>query len=113
MPKTNKLQSRFLELGNYPDSPGLTRVQIRILLIFVQLCCEFTRVNAFTPLHKRIGTYLAKYICTFFSGLIFLRVDPNRIPFLRIASKQLKLMRTNIYTFLQFTRGNLHGINEP
>ena len=56
-------------------------------------------------------TYLAKYLSIFFSVSIFFRIDPNQMLFLRIASKQIKLIQTNIYTFLQFTRVNLHNVN--
>ena len=31
------------------ETPLFTRVQIRSLFGFVQLCCKFTQVNAFTP----------------------------------------------------------------
>ena len=48
----------------------------------------------------------AKYLPTFFCVLIVIRVDPNRILFLRIAYKQIKLIRTNIYKSLQFIRVN-------
>ena len=82
------------------------------VLILVQLCREFTQVHAFTLWHKRIGTYLAKYLSIFFCVLIFKRIDPSRILFLCIASKRIKVIRINIYTFLQFTRVNLHGVNE-
>ena len=39
--------------------------------------------------------------------LIFVRIDPS----LRIASKPIKLIRTNIYKVLQFIRVNLPGVN--
>ena len=96
MPKKIKLQLRFLLLEIYPDSPVYTSTNTESIK-FVQLCCEFTRVNAFTLWHKRIETYLAKYLSTFFSGLVFLRIDPHRMLFLRIASKRIKLIRTNIF----------------
>ena len=108
--KTNNLQSLSYN-WEFIRTPLFTRVQTRSVSKFVQLCCEFTRVNVFTLWHKRIETYLAKYLSTFFSGLIFLRTDPHRILFLPIASERIKLIRTNIYTFYQFTRVNLHGVN--
>ena len=77
-------------------TPLFTRVQIRSVSKCVQLCCEITRVNAFTPRHQRIGTYLGKYLSNFFSVLIFLRIDHNQMLFLRIASKPTKLIRSNI-----------------
>ena len=49
MPKKTKLYSRFLLLRIlYPDSPVHTSGNIRRVFRFVQLCCKFARVNAFT-----------------------------------------------------------------
>ena len=39
-----------------------------------------------------------------------MRIDPNRIPFLYIAYKQMKLIQANIRKFLQFTWVNLGGL---
>ena len=49
MPKKIKLYLRFLLREIYPDSPVYKSVLIRSVLILVQLCCEFNRVNVFTP----------------------------------------------------------------
>ena len=92
-------------------SPLFTRVQIRSVSEFVPLCCEFTQVKAFTPWHKMIEIYLDKYLSTFFSVLVFIRIDLNRMLFLRITSKRIKVIRSDIYTFLQFTRLNMHSVN--
>ena len=53
---------------------------------------------------------MAKYLSTFLCVLIFTRIDPNRILFLRIASKRIKVIRINIYTVLEFTRVNLRSV---
>ena len=90
-------------------TPLFTQVQIPSVFKFVQLCCKFTRVNAFTPLYKRVGAYLGNYLSTFFCVLSFIRIDPN----LHIASKRIKLIPTNIYKVLQFIRVNLPGIKGP
>ena len=45
------------------QTPLFTRVQIRSLLRLVQLCCKFTRVNAFTPWYKWVRAYLG-YLST-------------------------------------------------
>ena len=48
--KKTKLYSRFLLLRIlYPDSPVHTSRNKRRVFRFFQLCCKFTRVNAFTP----------------------------------------------------------------
>ena len=52
-----------------------------------------------------------KYLSTFSCVLIFIRIDPNRIPFLRITSKRIKLIRTNIYKLFQVIKVNLHSLN--
>ena len=108
MLKIIKFQLRFLLLEIYPDSPVYTRANTKIVKIvskFVQLYCEFARVNAFTMWHKWTETYPAEYLCTFFSGLVYVQIDPHRILFFRIAPKQIKLIRTNIYPFLQNYQG--------
>ena len=46
---------------------------------FVQLCCKFTQVNAFTLRYKRAGAYLGNYLSTFFCVLIFIRIDPKML----------------------------------
>ena len=50
---------------------------------------------------------MGNYLSTFFSVLIFIRIDPN----IHIASKRIKLIRTNIYKVLQFIRVNLPSLN--
>ena len=72
-------------------TPLFTRVKIRSVFRFVQLCCKFTWVNAFTWWYKRVGAYQGN-LSTFFCVLIFILIDPN----LRIASKRIKIIRTNI-----------------
>ena len=57
--------------------------------------------------NKRVGAYLGNYLSTFFCVLIFIRIDPN----LRIVSKRIKLIRTNIYKVLQFIRVNFPNVN--
>ena len=103
----NQTLFTFLTTENLSRLPRFTRVQIRSLFRFVQLCCKFTRVNAFTPWYKRVGAYLGDYLSTFLCVLIFIRVDPN----LHIVSKRIKLIRTNIYKVLQFSRVNLPSVN--
>ena len=49
---------------------------------------------------------MAKYLFTFLCILIFIRIDPNQIPFFL-----KKLIRTNIHKLLQFTRVNLRSVN--
>ena len=98
----DQLYSRFLLLRIYPDSL-FTRLQKQSLFRFVQLCCKFTRVNAFTPWYKWVGAYLGNYLLTFFCVFIFIRIDPNR----HIASKRIKLIQINIYNVLQFIRVNM------
>ena len=110
--KENQAPVTFFNTGNLSWlSPVYMSVQIRSVLILVQLCCEFTRVNAFTLWHKWIGIYLAKYLSTFFYVLIFTRIDLNRILFLHIASKRIKVIRISIDMFLQFTRVTLQSVN--
>ena len=76
-----------------------TRVQIRSVFKFVQLW-----VNVFARWYKRVAAYLGNLIFIhLFCVLIFILIDPN----LRIASKRIKLIRTNIYKVLQFIRVNL------
>ena len=84
-------------------TPLFTRVQIRSVFRFVQLCCKFTRVNAFTPWYKRVGAYLGNY----FSAYWFLF---GLIP---LSKKRIKPILTNIYKVLQFIRVNLPGVNGP
>ena len=63
--------------GEFNRTPLFTRVQIRSVLRFVQLCCILTQVNAFTPWYKRVGAYLGNLMfinfflrINFLSGLI-------------------------------------------
>ena len=44
-------------------------------------------------------------------AVVFILIDLNRMLFLRIAFKQIKVIRSDIYTFLQFTRVNMHSVN--
>ena len=106
MPKKTKLYSRF-SLLRIIRTHLFTRVQIRSVFRFVQSCCKFTQVNAFTPCYKRVEAYLGNYLSNFFCVLIFIRIDRN----LHIASKLIKLIRTNIYIVLQFIRVNLPSVN--
>ena len=48
MPKKTTRYSRCLLLRIYPDSPVHMSAKQSVFK-FVQLCCKFTRVNAFTP----------------------------------------------------------------
>ena len=57
-------------------------------------------------MHLAVIAYLGNYLSTFFCVLIFIRIDPN----LHIASKRIKLIRTNIYKVLQFVRVNLPSV---
>ena len=57
-------------------------------------------LNAFTLGYKRVGPYLGNYLFTVFCVLILIRIDPN----LHIASKRIKLIRTNICKVLQFIK---------
>ena len=82
-------------------TPLFTRLQIRNLFRFVQLCCKFTRVSAFTH-----DIWVIIYLL-FFCVLIFIRIDPN----LHTVSKRIKLLRTNIYKVLQFIRVILPAVN--
>ena len=63
-------------------TPLFRWVQIRSVSRFVQLCCKFTRVNAFTPWYKRVGAYQGNYLSTFFCVLILFGLIP--IPMLRL-----------------------------
>ena len=47
--KENQTLFTFLTTENLFRAPLFTRVQIPSIFRFVQLCCKFTRVNAFTP----------------------------------------------------------------
>ena len=47
---------------------------------------------------------MAKYLSTFSCVLIFFWIDSNQILFLRIATKWIKLIRTNTDKLLQFTQ---------
>ena len=49
---------------------------------------------------KRVGPYLGNYLFTVFCVLIFIQIDSD----LHIASKRIKLIRTNMYKVLQFNR---------
>ena len=100
--KENKTLFTFLTTENFN-----IRVQIRSVFRFVQLCCKFTWVNAFTPWYKRVAAYLGNYVSTFFWVLIFIRIDPNH----HIASKRIKPIWTNIYNILHFIRVNLPSVN--
>ena len=53
-----------------------------------------------------VGANLGDYFFTFFCVLIFIRIDPN----LHIASKRIKLIRTNICKVLQFIRVSLPSV---
>ena len=50
---------------------------------------------------------MGNYLSTFFCVLIFIRIDPN----LHVASKRIKLIRTNIYKAMQFIKVNFPGVN--
>ena len=107
--KENQTLFTFLTTENFNiQIPLFTRVQIRSVFRFAQLCCEFTQVNAFTTqLYKQVGAYLGNYLSTFFCILIVIRIDPN----LHVVSKRIKLIRTDIYKVLQFIRVNLPTVN--
>ena len=90
-------------------TPLFTRVQIRsVFRLFVQLCCKFTWVNAFTRWYKRVGAYLGNLIFIHFFLRIHFYPDWSH---LRIASKRIKLIRTNIYKVLQLIRISLPSVN--
>ena len=52
--KENQTLFTFLTMRIYQNS-SFTGVQIRSVFRFVQLCCKFTRVNAFSDLHRDIN----------------------------------------------------------
>ena len=78
--KENQTLFTFLTAENFNiRTPLFTRVQIRSVFRFFQLCCKFTKVNAFTPWYKRVGAYLGNYLSTFFCVLILFGLIPISI----------------------------------
>ena len=65
----------FLTTENLSGLPCSHECKFR----FVQLCCKFTQVNAFTPWYKRVGAYLGNYLSTFFCVLIFIPISVLRL----------------------------------
>ena len=99
----------FSYYWEFIQTPLFIGVQIRSVFRFVQLCCKFTQVSAFTPWYKRVEAYMGNLIFIhFFLHIYFIRFDPN----LGIAPKKILLIRTNIYKVLQFIRLNLPSVNE-
>ena len=68
--KENQTPITVFTAGNLSGLSCLQESAIRSILILVQLCCEFTQVNAFTLWHERIETYLAN-IYPFFLRINF------------------------------------------
>ena len=82
MPKEAELYSCFLLLQIYPDSLVHTSAILSVSVFrVVQLCCKFTRVNAFTPWYRGVGAYHIWVIIykLLFLVLIFIPIDPKKL----------------------------------
>ena len=76
--KENQTLFTFLTTVNLSGPPCSHECKYSVFR-FVQLCCKFTQVNAFTLRYKRVGAYLGNYFSTFFCVLIFIRIDPKML----------------------------------
>ena len=76
--KENQTLFTFLTTLNLSGLPCSHECKYSVFR-FVQLCCRFTQVNAFTLRYKRVGAYLGSYFSTFFCVLIFIRIDPKML----------------------------------
>ena len=109
-PDPRQRKSNSIHVSYYWEfirTPLFTRVQIRSVFRFVQLCCKFTWVNAFTRWYKRVGAYLGNLI--FIHFFLCINFYPDWSQSLYCVS--IKLTRTNIYKVLQFIRVNLSSVN--
>ena len=76
--KENQTLFTFLTAVNLSGLPCSHECKYSVFR-FVQSCCKFTQVNAFTLQYKRVRAYLGNYLSTFFCVLIFIRIDPKML----------------------------------